>query len=271
MSHYTTLGISKTATADEIKKAFRKLASQHHPDKGGDTAKFQEIQSAYDTLSDPIKRAEYDNPNHFSGRNVFGQSGDVNDLFRHFNFNFGTMGGHNQRQTRRNKDIRITLDVNLASTLDAQEKTVSIKTTRDIRETISVKIPKGITSGSTIKYSGLGDNFFESLPRGDLYVNINLTVPDGVELYENEIYQQLRLSALDAMIGTNILVTSPFGETFELIVPAGVQQGNKLRIKDKGLMTSNGRGHLFMVVDLVIPKNLSADQIKLLNEVKNTL
>ena len=270
MSHYTTLGVSKTSTVDEIKKAFRKLASQHHPDKGGDTAKFQEIQSAYDTLSNPIKKAEYDNP--FSDRGSFGHTADVNDLFRHFNFNFGNMGsGHNQRQTRRNKDLRITLQTDLPSTLTAQEKTVSIKTTRDTRETVSVKIPKGITSGSTIKYSGLGDNFFESLPRGDLYVNIMLSVPDGVEIYETEIYQQLRISALDAMLGTDVLVNSPFGEAFELTVPAGIQQGNKLRLKDKGLLLPNGRGYLFMVVDLFVPKNLTDEQIELLNQVKNTL
>ena len=77
MNYYQTLGVSKTASADEIKRAYRKLASQHHPDRGGDTARFQEIQSAYDTLSDPEKRQQYDNPQ---------------PQHQHFEFNFGAGG-----------------------------------------------------------------------------------------------------------------------------------------------------------------------------------
>jgi DnaJ-class molecular chaperone len=79
--HYATLGVSKTATPDEIKRAFRKLASQHHPDKGGDTQKFQEIQAAYDTLGDAVKRADYDNPRpQFSGM-PGGAHFNMNDIF----------------------------------------------------------------------------------------------------------------------------------------------------------------------------------------------
>lgn len=276
MNFYETLGVAKTATADEIKKAYRKLASQHHPDKGGDTAKFQEIQTAYETLSDADRRQEYDNPNPFKNRSQGwnGATPDVEDLFRNFGFQFGdgfNPGRNRQRSPRTNKDLRITIPVELASTLEPQNKTVSVKTTNGKRETVSVTIPRGITQGSTIKYPGLGDNFFESLPRGDLYVNIMLTIPEGVEVYEHEIYQRLPLNVLDAMTGTEVRITSPFNEEFDMLIPAGIQQGNKLRIRDKGLVKPQGRGHLFLVVDLVVPKNLTSEQIQQLKNIKSSL
>jgi curved DNA-binding protein len=189
MNHYDVLSIAKNATIDEIKRAYRKLASQHHPDKGGDTAKFQQVQSAYAVLSNPETRQEYDNPTPQRFYNS-GPSADINDLFKNFGFHFGNGRQQNNRHnhgSRRNKDLRITIQVDLLSTLSEQEKIVSVKTTKGDRETISVKIPKGITSGNTIKYAGLGDNFFEGLTRGDLYINVSLLVPAGVELHETEI------------------------------------------------------------------------------------
>jgi len=273
MNHYDVLGVAKNATVDEIKRAYRKLASQHHPDKGGDTAKFQQVQSAYAVLSDLQKRQEYDNPT-LQRFNNFEQSADINELFKNFGFHFGNQRQQNHKQNpggRRNKDLRITIQIDLMSTLADQEKTVSVKTTNGDRETISVKIPKGLTSGNTIKYTGLGDNFFEGLARGDLYVNVSLLVPTGVDLHENEIYQKLSLNTLDAMVGKSLKITTPFGETFELTVPAGIQQGNKLRVRDKGLILPHGRGYLFLVVDLVVPKGLTEKQIELLTQVRDSL
>jgi DnaJ-class molecular chaperone len=132
---YETLGVPKGASDEEIKRAYRKLATQHHPDKqGGNTAKFQEIQSAYETLSDPVKRQQHDNPNpfqHFGGGGPHGShfefhfGGGPEDLFQQF-FSQGFPGGHpfQQRQPRRNKDLRVQLQVTLASTLETQRKTI---------------------------------------------------------------------------------------------------------------------------------------------------
>ena len=274
MNFYEILGVNNNSTPEQIKKAYRKLASQHHPDKGGDTKRFQEIQKAYDTLSDPAKRQEYDNPNPFSRFQQSDSGINPEELFRNFGFHFGdgfNPGRSRQRSPRTNKDLRITIPVELYSTLTPQEKTVSVKTTNGQRETVSVTIPRGITQGSTIKYPGLGDNFFQSLPRGDLYVNIMLTIPEGVEVYEHEIYQRLPLNVLDAMTGTEVRVTSPFNEEFDLMIPAGIQQGNKLRIRDRGLVKPQGRGHLFLVVDLIVPKNLTGEQIQQLKNIKSSL
>ena len=97
MDHYQTLGVSRDADANEIKKAFRKLAMKHHPDKGGDEQQFKNIQQAYETLSDPQKRAEYDNPNPFSGGDPFGQGSPFADIF-------GDMSYLPKRKTKKKVD-----------------------------------------------------------------------------------------------------------------------------------------------------------------------
>ena len=172
---YETLGVPKGASEDEIKKAYRRLASANHPDKGGDTGKFQEIQSAYETLADPQKRQQHDNPNPFGGQPGHGGfefhfgGGGPEDIFQQFfNQGFGGNPFQRQQQPRRNKDLRININVTLAETLTEQRKSVSVMTTKSERFTVDVNIPRGVNNGTTIKYSGLGDNMFETLTRGDL-------------------------------------------------------------------------------------------------------
>ena len=138
MTHYSTLGVSETATPDEIKKAYRSLASKHHPDKGGDTQKFQEIQAAYAVLEDANKRAQYDAERTGQGRNQFTWNThsdvDINDLFRHFNFGGDPFAQFRQhQQPRRNKDLRIDISIPLVQTLQDNVKTISVQTTNGNR------------------------------------------------------------------------------------------------------------------------------------------
>ena len=273
MTHYQTLGIEKTATQEDIKRAYRRLASKYHPDKGGDTAKFQEIQTAYDTLSDPEKRQAYDNPNPFTdhfGGGWQSSSQNVEDLFRNFGFRFGDGFANQQtrRSVRRNQDLRVTVQITLSESLAKQAKTLSVKTKKG-RETVSITIPEGIPNNSTIKYAGLGDNFFEGLPRGDLYVIVFIDLPTNTEIRNDEIYQTVELDVLDAITGKDILVDTGFNESFHVSVPAGTQHGHKLRIKGKGLMHNGNRGNLYLEIKLSVPKNLSADKIALINQIKN--
>jgi curved DNA-binding protein len=281
MTHYNTLGVSESANSDEIKRAFRKLASQHHPDKGGDTAKYQEIQQAYDVLSDPGKREQYDMQRRgFGGpggvqftwhTNDGGMPHDISEIFRNFGFGGSPFEMH-RPQPRRNKDLRIEIPVPLVTTLEEQTKTIQVKTTNSDTSTVEVKIPRGVTSGTNIRYSGLGDNLFNTLPRGDLYVQVNVHNADDFYVHGIDLHTQVRVNCLLATIGGKITVSSLDGRQFELTLPAGTQPGMKFRLAGQGLyqMNTNHRGDLYVELALEVPQNLSAEQIEIVRSILNT-
>ena len=279
MTHYDTLGVSESASPDEIKKAYRKLANQHHPDKGGDTNKFQQIQAAYDAIGDEQRRAQYDAERRgggfrftVNGQDVGdgGMSNEMEEMLRNFGFGFSFGPGFaNQgdpfsqfRQPRKNKDIQVDVVISLASTLDTQTKTISVQTTNGERNTVEVQIPRGVRPNSTIKYPGLGDNFFSSLQRGDLYVRIHVE-GDSRFLVDNlDLIKIVELNCLDAIVGTVIKVEGIDGRNFDVTIPEGTQPGSKFRIPQQGLYTMNQthRGNLIISIDIVIPTNLSDTQ-----------
>ena len=278
---YETLGVPKGASDEEIKRAYRKLAAQHHPDKqGGNTAKFQEIQSAYETLSDPVKRQQHDNPNPFQH---FGHQGPNGS---HFEFHFGGPGpedlfaqffqgfpgGHpfqRQQQLRRNKDLRVQLGVSLASTLEEQKKTISVQTTTGDRYNVDVNIPRGVSNGTTIKYSQMGDNMFETLTRGDLYVIINVENDNRFELHGINIVTNLEVDSIDAMIGSEKIVQGIDGREYNIKIPQGCQYGTKFGLQGQGLfqMNSNIRGDLIVNVVVKTPM-LNEQQLNTLRNIK---
>jgi curved DNA-binding protein len=273
MTHYETLGVSESANADEIKKAYRKLASQHHPDKGGDTKKFQEIQTAYDTLADADRRQRYDmerqNPGGMPGGVHFQWHGspggpDLNTIFQQFGFGGGDpFAQFRHPQSRRNKDLRIDIPLPLVTTLQEQTKTISVQTTNGHRETVEVKIPKGVTNGTTIKYSGLGDNLFETLARGDLYVQINVHPAENFHINGIDLYTKTSVNCLLAITGGETIITGLDNKTFSLTIPPGIQPGVKFRISGQGLyqLNSNSRGDLYVELAVSIPQNLTQDQL----------
>ena len=151
--YYGTLGIPKTATPDEIKTAYRRLASKNHPDKGGDTATFQNIQVAYDTLSDPTRRAAYDNPRQQHIPPGFGNAGqfDFDSIF--------TMFGQRPQQQRTRQD-RMALWITLADVATAGKKTVGVGTNNGTA-TLEIEIPPGINDGDNVHYAKLSWNYNE--------------------------------------------------------------------------------------------------------------
>lgn len=281
MTHYETLGVSDKATPEEIKRAYRKLASQHHPDKGGDTKKFQEIQTAYDTLIDNNKRQQYD-----MQRNGFGggpgvqfhwhssdmNHPDISEIFRSFGFGGGGPFEFHRPQQRRNKDLRIEIPVPLVSTLEDQTKTVQVKTTNGDTSTVEVKIPRGITNGTSIRYSGLGDNLFNTIPRGDLYVQINVHNADNFIVNGIDLYTTVSVNCLLATIGGKVTVNGLDGKVFELNLPAGTQPGMKFRLAEQGLylLNSTQRGDLYVELALTVPQNLSPEDTDLIRSILNT-
>jgi curved DNA-binding protein len=272
---YQTLGVGRNATEAEIKKAYRSLASKHHPDKGGDTTKFQEIQSAYETLTDPQKRAAHDNPNAFGNQGAgfeyhFG-GGDVHDIFSQF-FHHGFGHKQQQRQPRRNKDLRVQLSIELSDTLNEQKRTISVQTTKGDRFTVDVNIPRGVGNGTTIKYSGMGDNMFETLTRGDLYVIINVIHDHRFEVNGNNLIANIEIDAIDAMLGADRTIQGIDGKEFLVKIPQACQYNAKFGLAGQGLyyMNTNIRGDLIVAVHIKIP-TLDADQLNILKTIKPNL
>jgi DnaJ-class molecular chaperone len=281
MTHYETIGVTESATPDEIKKAYRKLASQHHPDRGGDTTIFQNIQSAYDIISDPNKRQQYDLERSGHGKQQFhwhnfgnGVPADINSIFQQFGFGgdpFNHIKQQQQQSQRRNKDLQVEISIPLVSTLEEQTKVISVLTTTGSRETVEVKIPKGITNGINIKYNNLGDNLFNTIPRGDLYVRINVHNAENFIVNNLDLYTKVSVNCLLAIAGGITTVTGIDDKSFILTIPQGTQPGSKFRIAQQGLyqLNSNIRGNLVVEMNVTVPQDLTSDQLQIVKSILN--
>lgn len=279
MDYYSILGVPRGASEEEIKRAYRKLAMQHHPDRGGDQGKFQQIQEAYATLGDAGKRSEYDNPQPQHGGFQFHfNSGDpFADIFSQFGF--GGPGNdpfaHMRQQQRRNKDLRIRIHLSLRETLTEQQKTVSVQTTTGERQTVNVTIPQGITTGSSIKYPGLGDNMFATLPRGDLIVTFVVDEDPQYKVAGIDLVYEIKIHVIDAITGVAVDVPGIEGRVFNMNIPAGTTHGTKFRIPNQGLysMNHNGqiRGNLIVDVAVDVPRATTPAQLSLLKQLRSIL
>lgn len=250
MDYYNILGLSRNASQDDIKQAYRKLASKHHPDKGGDTAEFQKIQAAYAVLGDEQKRKEYDNPQ----QNVhFNFNGEINEIFKHFGFN--PFGDPLQNIRRKNQDIRIELECALEDTLFDQDKTLNIKLPNGFNKTYNIKIPKGVTPGTVINYPNFGDNSFSNLPSGNLLVHIRILKHKDFEVHGLDLYKTHTINALDAILGCEITVESLDKRLYTIKVPAGSQHNTKFKIPGKGLpgFQVDIQGNMIIVLEIEIP------------------
>lgn len=288
--YYQTLGVSKTATKDEIKKAFRKKAHEYHPDKqGGDETKFKEANEAYQVLSDDQKRAQYDRfgsagPNNMGGggfggdRQGFGgfdfsgfQNGqggmefDLNDIFEGF---FGGGFGGRQR-TPRGRSFQLGLNITFKESILGTKKKIKIpkESSEASRGEIEIDIPAGIESGQKLKLSGYGEAV-EGGQAGDLYLVISV-IPH--ELYRKEGYHLVRtleVKLTDAILGAKYKI-----ETLErevtVKIPKGIRSGTLLRIKGEGVRASAfQRGDILLEVKVLIPNSLNKEQKKLIEELK---
>jgi curved DNA-binding protein len=249
--HYQTLGVPKTATADEIKRAYRKLASQHHPDKGGNTERFQEIEAAYRTLSDTEKRAEYDNPNPFFGQGPGGawqQAGahfDMNDIFAMF--------GHGQQRQQRRNHVRMTMWITLAESAQGVSKTLNVGTSMG-SSTIEIGIPRGIDNGDNVQYNGVA-------PGGlDLVVNFRIHPDarwrrDGLNLHTEQ-----RISVWDLILGTDLEIATITGAKIVMRVPPNTQPGTTMRVRAHGMPNNQGHaGDCFVRLRAELPEKIAPE------------
>ncbi|MFM6958903.1 MAG: DnaJ C-terminal domain-containing protein [Acinetobacter sp.] len=285
-NYYEELGVSRDASADEIKKAYRKLARKYHPDISKETdaeAKMQAINVAYDTLSNPEKKAEYDQMlDHPQGFSNFGQgnqsgfdgsqfyrqsSGDgadfsgFEDLFGRFGSGFGGGQQRSQRQQRshRGEDqhASIQIDLEIAYHGSTQQITLQIPTYNVYgepevqRKTLEVKIPKGMKEGQQIRLNGQGQSGINGGENGDLYIEIQYKDTDRIRVEGADVYQTIDVSPWEAGLGQSIEVNTPAGQ-LKVNLPKNAKNGQQLRLKEKGIPNKIA-GHLYLIINIVLP------------------
>ena len=296
--YYQILGVSKTATEDEIKKAFRKLARQYHPDvaknKTEAESKFKEINEAYEVLSDSEKRKKYDtlgtNWNQAGGYNPPpGWQGGYTASDGDYEFNFGGtgfsdffetffggragdmfsgFGGTAPRQTagsQRGGDIEGVLMVTLNEVFQGSVRAVTLRTTHPRNgqtqtQTIQVRIPAGVQDGQLIKVAGRGNPGTGRGTPGDLYLRVKLEKHPDFTVRERDLYYELELAPWEAALGTSVTIPT-LDKTVTVKINPGTSSGQKLRIRGHGLPNRQGdRGDLYAVINIQIPAKLSAEE-----------
>jgi curved DNA-binding protein len=283
--YYQALGVEKTATQDEIKKAYRKLVRKYHPDvskhKDAD-AKTKEINEAYDVLGDPEKRAAYDElgrghrpgqgfqpPPDWGTQFDFGGA-DANDFFNDLFAHVGRRsraGGHAGAHAGRGggsfqmpgEDIHAAIAIDLRDAYQGATRTVTLRVPQHDAQghvtmqdkTLSVNIPKGVTPGQQLRMRGQGHPGFGGGPAGDLYLEIQLNPDPRYRVEGTQVYQDVPVTPWEAALGANISVPTPSG-TVEVTVPPGSQSGRKLRLKGRGI-PARTPGDLYLMLNVVLP------------------
>ena len=291
-NHYEILGVKRNATADQIKKAYRKLARKYHPDVSKEPdaeEKMRAINVAYETLSKEDKKTEYDfeldHPEAFSQSGAHSGSGGFDntqfyrqgthqqsdfsgfeDLFGRFGSGFG--GGNYQYQQQQRQQQRsyagedqhasIEVDVDIAYHGATQHITLQIPTLNGYgepevqRKTLQVKIPKGMKQGQSIRLTGQGQSGVNGGKNGDLYIEIHYKDTDRIHVEGADIYYTVDIAPWEAALGQNIEVLTLAGKKIQVNVPKNTKTGQQLRLKDQGI-PSKTPGHLFLVLNIVYP------------------
>lgn len=291
VDYYKALGIEKSASADDIKKAFRKLAVKYHPDRNPDDKaaedKFKEINEAYAVLSDPEKKQQYDTfgssgfHKQYSQEDIFrgfdfgnaykdmgGGGGGAEDLFsRLFGGAFGRDGGRGgfRAGPQRGADHEMELTVTFRDAAQGAEKQIAFRRNGQ-REELKVKIPAGVDNGSKIRIAGKGAQGEGGGTAGDLYLLIHV-LPDPVFTREGgDLFVERSIPFSAACLGVSLDVPTLEGDK-RIKVPAGMQPGTKIRLKGCGVkaLGSNTKGDLYVKIGVHVPESLSGEQKKLVD------
>lgn len=284
--YYQLLGVKKGASAEEIKKAYRKLAVKYHPDKNpGDKQaeeRFKEINEAYAVLSDPQKKAQYDQfgstgfHQRFSQEDIF-RGFDVGDIFKDMGYGtedifsriFGggfQAGGRYRARKQRGEDYSMDLHISFRDAATGGEKRVSFL--RDgVREDLSVKIPAGIENDAKLRIKGKGGQGLNGGPPGDLFLTVKVASDPEFVREGDDIIVERAIRFSEAALGTSLEVPTLEGNK-RIRVPAGIQPGTKIRLKGFGFprMGKSSKGDLFVRINVKVPQQLSPTQRKLLEE-----
>ena len=297
IDYYKVLGVDKSASQDDIKKAYRKLARKHHPDLNPDdkeaNKQFQQINEANEALSDPDKRKKYDeygeNWKHADqfqqsgqSRNPFGGGrssyggggsegfgggfggGDFSDFFESM---FGGGGGSRSRNNARFKgqDLQAELKISLREAAQTHKPTVTVN-----GKSLRISIPAGIANGQVIKLKGQGGAGTNGGPAGDLLITITVLEDPIFKRLNDDLYLNKEIDLYTAILGGEVTVDTLDGKV-KLKVPAGTQNGSKIRLKSKGFPVykkEGEAGNLFVTYTVKIPTSLTEQETKLFTELK---
>jgi len=255
MDYYKRLGVDKNASPDQIKSAYKKLAMQHHPDRGGDTNIFSQINAAYDTLKDTDKRAFYDHQ----------QSSPRS--------NFQSTNRRSTQRRQTNTDILLRIHIDLRDVMTGKEILGNYKLSNGLDQTANIKIPAGIGNNDTLRFHGLGDNLHPSLPRGDLYVKVQVKPHKSFVRENNHLRITKKCSILDLLTGTVIKVETLLGQTVNLTIPKGLNPGTTLSLSGHGLpdLNSNRIGHMYVTIQGETPTLSDLDLLEKVKEIKDAI
>jgi DnaJ-class molecular chaperone len=300
--HYAALGVSRTASQEEIQKAYRNMARKYHPDMNPDDAsaknKFQEVQAAYEVLSDPEKRKRYDQfgadfesigagggprgwryttstgPQTYpfdlddlfgGGQNVEG-GGNFSDLFKQFSRG---RGGRREARAARGNDLRHELTVPFNTAVLGGEAALTLRRQNGEVETIRVKIPTGIDDGKKIRLRGQGEPGIGDAPAGDILLTIRVSPHPHFRRAGNRLDVRVPITLAEAAQGAKVDVPTPLG-TISLTVPPNTSSGKRLRIKGHGVRPANQPpGDLFAEIQIVLPDGLSDEERRQLADISN--
>ena len=301
--YYKTLGVSKNATADEIKKAYRQAARENHPDAGGDEEKFKDINEAYEVLSDEKKRKIYDQygtadqsqiPFNWGGGtggvninidDLFGGAGGWAEILERLrngegafgtDWDFGNIGGGyaygGQPRPKKGQDTTVNLQVTFDEAFNGTTKRVTVRIPgRQEATTLDVKVPAGANDGDRQRFRGQGVPGQNGGSAGDLIITMKIAPHPTFSRKGADVLTTATVNMAEAALGTSIVVDAPDGSKIRMKVPAGTQAGTVLSVKGKGAprVKGSGNGDLKVTINVPVPTNLNDAQRKALEDFRN--
>ncbi len=286
--YYKVLGVSREASADELKDAYRRLAKRYHPDANNQSekaaARFKEINEAYDTLSDPQKRQQYDLIGKAGAANNFSYQDipfDLNNLNINDTNGFGDFidqlfkgqtrqrrESHHRPSPRHGQDKELALNIRLEEAYRG--------TTRNLRvadKEIRVRIPPGVDTGTRIRVAGKGAAGQNGGKAGDLYLRIKVMHDSRFERQGDDLLSEIPLDLFIALLGGTVEAPT-LDRPVRLTIPPGTDSGQRFRLPNKGMPkrgSEDQRGDLFVRVQIEMPKNLTVEQRRLAKELRATI